>query len=83
MDQHLIECNKTKYNCNNKECKEQLYPNEMKVHEYNCIYREVDCSHCPWRGYYIYKKNHERIKLDGSNWMPWETESDKICKGGK
>ena len=83
MEQHLIECNKTKYKCNNEECKEHLYPDEMGKHEYNCIYRKTRCFDCPWRGYYKDKKNHERIKLDGSNWMPWEAELDKICKGGK
>jgi len=83
MEHHLIECNKTKYGCNNEGCEEQLYPDEMREHIYKCIYREVRCFECPWRGYFKDKKNHERIKLDGSNWMPWETESEKICKGGK
>jgi hypothetical protein len=83
MDKHLIKCNKTKYNCNNKECKDELYIDEMQEHEYQCIYRKAVCFDCPWCGYYKDKKNHERVKLDGSNWMPWEADSDKICSGGK
>jgi len=86
-DSHLLECNQTKYPCKNSYygCKETFIPSEINVHQEKCIYKQIRCNsnNCKWSGCVKDLKNHERLKLDGSNWMPWETEADKICNGGQ
>ena len=86
-DSHLLECNQTKYPCNNSNygCKETFIPSEINDHQDKCIYKQIRCNsnNCKWSGCVKDFKNHERLKLDGSNWMPWETTADKICIGGQ
>ena len=47
--------------------------------------RMVSClsDNCAWRGFYMNRFNHERVKLDKSDWMPWEPENVRRCDGGR
>ena len=80
---HIIECEKTNYCCKyygKNRCTKKFIPTELLEHLHVCDYRDAYCNttNCNWNGSYKDLKKHVRIKLDGSNWMPWES---KLCYG--
>ena len=83
LDQHLIECNTTSYPCKYDNCPIKLCIDELIKHQEICVYRTTNCKvkNCRWSGAFKDLECHTKIKSDGSNWMPWETESDMICNG--
>jgi hypothetical protein len=86
IEEHITECEKTEYQCKyygEDKCNKKLLPNELLKHLDLCEYRGISCENkkCNWGGIYKNLKKHTLIKLDGSSWMPWESEESKICFG--